>query len=470
MFKRVLLVNPNYKEKACAPLIFAGLGYIAESLKQNKIAYDFIDLNLGYPESVLFDKINSFKPDLIGVQIMSIKYLQTYEFLGKIKEKFPDIKIVAGGAHITTFRENALEECIHIDYGVIFEGEKTIVELCKKNDLENVKNLLIRKRGKIIYTGPRELEKNPDIISWPSYEKFELSKYPELLIPIVSSRGCPYRCKFCTIATCMGNHFRVRSAKNVAEELEYWYKKGVRKFNFADDNFTFYKKRVEELCDEIKKRKLEGIRIQCSNGVRADRVDHDLLKKMKETGFNQLFFGVESANNHVLKNMNKTETIETIEKAVKIACDLGYETGLFFIIGYPGETFEDFKNSVKFALKYPISYVFFYNIIPFPNTPLYDYLKENNLLLCDYKEYINNTSHYQNNSCFYTPEMSTKEREKAFLLGKQTTNEVIRRRIVRQYKNLGPIAKIGARIFINEKIKNLFLYNPFFKRILDRLK
>ena len=470
IFERVLIINPNYKEKACAPLIFAGLGYITEALKQNKIEYDFIDLNLGYSEKELFRKIDSFKPDLLGIQIMSIKYLQTYKLLDRIKQKFPNLSIVAGGAHVTTFQEKVLEECGSIDFGIVFEGEKAIVEICKNKNLDSVKGLIFRKNKEIVHTGEREPEMRLDGIMFPSLEKFELDKYPEKMIPVVSSRGCPYRCNFCTIATCMGKRFRIRSAKNVTDEIEYWYKKGIRKFNFVDDNFTFHRKRVEEFCDEIMKRELRGLKIQCSNGVRADKVDYDLLKKMKDAGFYQLFFGVESANNHILKNMNKTETIEIIDKTIKDACSLGYETGLFFVIGYPGETLNEFRNSLNFALKYPIAYVFFYNLIPFPNTPLYDYLKANNLLLYDYPEYLNKTSHYEGESCFYTPEMSTKDRQKAFLLGQQVTDEVIRRRIIRKYGYLGPIAKIGARIFLNKKIKDLFLYNRFFKKVLDHLK
>ncbi len=129
---------------------------------------------------------------------------------------------------------------------------------------------------------------------------------------------------------------RVRCAENVLDEIEYWYERGYRKFNFVDDNFTFYSDRVHEICDGIERRGLNNLKFTCTNGIRADRVDRQLLTRMKEVGFYYIAFGVEGGNEKILKSLKKGETMEPIKRAIKDVCDLGYEVMLFFLVGSPG--------------------------------------------------------------------------------------------------------------------------------------
>lgn len=157
---------------------------------------------------------------------------------------------------------------------------------------------------------------------------------------ILSSRGCPFSCIFCPVSLAIGKRLRVRSAGNVVDEVDYWFKikKGYRRFSILDDNFTFYKERTIAICDEIKKRGLKNIILRCGNGIRADKVDREVLEKMKEAGFTYVSYGVESGSERVLKILKKGETIEQIENAIKTSTELGFDVTLFFVIGAPYET------------------------------------------------------------------------------------------------------------------------------------
>jgi radical SAM superfamily enzyme YgiQ (UPF0313 family) len=171
-----------------------------------------------------------------------------------------------------------------------------------------------------------------------------------------------------------------------------------------------------EICDEIEKRKLKNLKIACGNGVRADKVNREILKRMREVGFYCIGFGVEASNNRILQNLKKGETIEQIERAISDACDLGYQVKLFFLLGSPGETEKDVWDSVRLALRYPIYYAYFNNLIPYPNTELYDWALENNYLLTNWDVYLNETAHKTSKGytlpLFETPELSLQRRKR----------------------------------------------------------
>ena len=148
----------------------------------------------------------------------------------------------------------------------------------------------------------------------------------------------------------------------------------------------------------------------CDNGVRADRVNHRLLKRMKEVGFRMLGFGIESASQKVLNNIKKSEKIEDMRRAVDTACKLGYKVELFFLIGSPGETWDDFTESVKFATEFPISIASFYQLLPYPGTELFDYVSKNHYLITTPDRYLNTGSQRKNTPFFRTPDFTYADR------------------------------------------------------------
>ncbi len=415
MVKKVLLVNADYPKSHYDFLsLHTGLGYISEFLEKSGIEYEIYNPALDGGYRALRKKILHFGPHLIGYSMMSLSYSHNYEIISKIKYEFPSIMIVAGGPHISTFKKDALMNCEAIDIGVMMEGEETLVEIARGKPLDEIAGIIYRdEKRKIIEAEPRALIEDLDRISFPKYRKFGIHNYPKI-IPIVTSRGCPYQCIFCPIASVMGARFRARGAPNVVDEIEFWHNKGFKDFSIADDVFNFKKERVYSICDEIEKRRLSGLRIRCSNGIRADRVDTRLLKRMKEVGFYYLAFGVESASNKVLQTLKKGERMERIEESVREACRLGFGVELFFLIGSPGETWTDVQESIRFALRYPIHKAQFYNLIPFPNTELYRWLEEKDYFLVPHPEHLNEIMHHVNRPIFTTPEMPLRERKKAF--------------------------------------------------------
>lgn len=412
----VLLIKPlYYGSHYDSRYLPTGLAYISEALSKSDIQNKIIDMGLGYYLADLNREIEVCKPRLIGISMMSFGYRHNYMMLESIKKMYPHIPIVVGGPHLSTLRAKVLEECKAIDFGITIEGEETIVELCQEDKpLAEIKGLYFRnEKGDIRYTGNRDFIKDIDHNGFPRYSKVQLDKYPRI-INIVTSRGCPYHCIYCPVNLAIGKKFRARSPKSVVDEFQYWYEKGYREFGIADDNFSLIRKRVLDICDEIESRGLTGLKISCGNGLRADKVDKELLARMKEVGFCYIAFGVEGGNNKVLEALQKSEKIETIEKAIKDACDLGYMVTLFFLLGSPGETKSDIRDSIRLATRYPVYDVRFYNLIPFPNTKLYEWVKSNNYFRKDPIQFISEASHWINDPIFETPELNINDRQKLY--------------------------------------------------------
>lgn len=467
-FKKILLIRPDYSrshyEYAGLP---TGLGYISEVLCKNGIENEIVDMSLGESESDLMGRIGSFKPDLIGISMMSFRYKDHYALADAIKNRFGNCAIVAGGPHISTFRERVLSECNSIDYGVTLEGEDTILELCRgeKKD-RDIRGLIRRDGNNVVYSGDREFRADLDNIDFPKYEFFNIDKYTKF-ISLVTSRGCPHSCIFCPVQLTIGRRLRVRSPVSVVDEIEYWHKKGLRVFNIVDDNFTFNKKRIMDICLEIEKRGLKDLTFSCRNGIRADTVDRDMLSAMKRAGFNYLAFGIESGSEKMLKILKKGETLSDMENAVKAACDLGYMVTLFFIVGLPYETEEDVAKSMDFAMKFPVFDVRFYNPIPFPGTELYSWIEKNGYFCTSEKDYLNNASHWINQPVFQTPELPVSTRRKLYRqLNKKIKKHTFKTKlsfsgeVEKLFSNLGIpgfMSRILARLYYTGLFQRLFI-------------
>ncbi|MFW9876981.1 MAG: B12-binding domain-containing radical SAM protein, partial [Candidatus Thorarchaeota archaeon] len=463
-FSKVLLVSPPSVSYLGGLRVPAGIGYIAQALYDESIEYAFIDMRIGNKFKHLKKKTQEFKPDLIGISMITQGYKHTYKIISDLKKIFPKINIVVGGHHVTILKEEVLKECMDIDFGVVGEGEKTIIELCKDQlPIEEIKGLILRKGDQVIYTGDREIVKNLDKYAFPKYKNFNMKEYSKQ-IPISSSRGCVGQCTFCPNKV-IGRRYREKSVKYFVDEIEYWYRNGYHQFAIDDDNFTLNNKRMYRICDEIEKRNLKNLFIRCSNGIRADRVDKKLLARMKEIGIFEVAFGVDGGNNKVLSQLKKGETIEQIEQAIKDACDLGMDVKAFIIIGTPHETKADIEDSFKLAKKYPIAKLNLNNAIPYPGTEMYDYIKENDLFLIPPEEYLNFVAEDIAVPVFETPELPKEEREKILKRAHKIENEVMKAAAYRMYKHY-PIFGILVKYFFNETVfEKLFFNNLLFRNL-----
>jgi radical SAM superfamily enzyme YgiQ (UPF0313 family) len=455
-YSKVFLIKPGYKgsyyKYRDLPI---GLGYISEALNRNGIDNCCYDLHLNSKLSRLIRAIGDFKPDLIGLSLMSFGFKDHYKLIERIKKNFPQVPIVIGGPHATTFREKVLTKCQAADYVITLEGEETIVELCKSpENISKIKGLIYRdEKNNLCYSGDREPLEDLDRVGFPKYSHFDISKYD--CVTILTSRGCPCQCIYCPVPSTSGKKWRKRNFHSVIEELKYWYNQGLTTVYIVDDNFTLDYERVIAICDEIARQNLKGLRIGLPNGIRADRVDRNLLIKMKKAGFYHLAFGVEAGNNKVLAGLKKGEKIEQIEQSIKEACELGYEVRLTFLLGSPAETEDDIQDSVKLATKYPVHSATFYNILPFPNTELYSVLDKCGTWLKDKEEHLNDSSHWVYSPIFETPELSKADRIRLL----KWTNKII-------FKHISKIRLQKLTASLVNKYKMGISYAKFISRII----
>ncbi|MFC1804916.1 B12-binding domain-containing radical SAM protein [Candidatus Omnitrophota bacterium] len=468
-FSRVLLISPSYGYYD--PFLPIGLAYIAQSLSDAGIAYQVLDMSLGYKRHDIKSTLKRYKPDLVGISLQTLGHKKRYQLINYIKKCCPSVKIVAGGPHLSTLKKRVLEECQDIDYGIVMYGEQPITELCRGRPLEEIKGLIYRDNNKIILNieGIYQIQNH----SFPKYDGFELSKYlfaADVPIPIVSSRGCPFQCTFCISRIAFGSRFYARSAEDVADEIEYWHKRGRSIFCFLDDNFTLDAERVYLICAEFQKRGLDKLEFRITNGVRADRVDRKLLVRMKEAGFKALSFGVESGSDKILRVLKKQETVLQIESAIKDACELGYQVTLYFLIGSPYETWEDLNASFRLALRYPIYQVRMYNIIPIPNTELFDWIKENNLFVVPPERYLNFSSNEDRRIVFETPELPLKQRRKALGYAYVVSKKVAQRYYRRILGRYGLFGELVSFLAATNLVRRKLVYIPFIKIAIRKAK
>lgn len=470
-FHRVLLVSPPAESRYGGLRIPSGVGYIAQALYDRGIEYDYVDMRIGYSYNDLVKKAARFRPDLIGFSACSLGYRNTYRIIESLKRRVPGAAVVVGGHHMTILKRRVMEECGAVDFGVVSDGERTIVELCEGVPTESIRGLLYRREAatepdRIAYTGDRA-PVALDEIAFPKYIGFRMGDYSRQM-PVVSSRGCVHHCTFCPNKL-IGGVYRVRGVDHFVDEIEFWHEKGIRQFAVDDDNFTLMKERVYAICDEIERRGLSGLFIRCSNGLRADRVDRPLLERMKEIGVKEVGFGVDGGNNRMLRHLKKGESIETIENAISTACALGLDVRVFFMIGTPLETGEDIEDSIRLARKYPVVKANLNNPIPYPGTEMFDYLEKNKLFTVPPEEYLNSVAENEGVPVFATPELSAAERVEILKRCRKVETEITGKAIIRLFGNFAFIRFVLTYAMINY-FEKLFFNNLAFRRFFERLR
>jgi anaerobic magnesium-protoporphyrin IX monomethyl ester cyclase len=295
--------------------------------------------------------------------------------------------LVAGGSLPTSNPEEYLSS---FDVVAVGEGEETMFEIVRGfengGDTSEVRGLVYRdaRTGHVVRTPARPFIKNLDSIPFPSRDFFDNQSYKHYYrnsfgyttTSVITSRGCPFRCDFCSRPV-FGNDLRSRSAGNIADEVEEVQNLGYDRIWFADDCFTLNRRRLMALCDELAKRK---IRIGWECLSRVDTVDQEIVQKMKKAGCIRMFFGIESGNDSVLRLMRKEITVKQASDAVRATKNAGVQVGAFFILGYPGENERTVLDTISFASSLPLDYLSFTLPYPIPGTPLFERVKNQMLM------------------------------------------------------------------------------------------
>jgi anaerobic magnesium-protoporphyrin IX monomethyl ester cyclase len=356
----ILLLHPAEYGKTTGGMPPLGMASIASFLQSKNISTTLVDLQVS--DRSVEQLLQQHSPHVVGIGGTSHTRFVSYSIARQVKKYDSAIRVVYGGPHATFTAENTLKCIPEIDYIVRGEGESTTYSLAVqllsgKPEIENIPGISCWHGDAIVHHRDAERIKNLDLLPFPYRDHDTLQKYDLLLdfvnIPaasIISSRGCPINCSFCSASAMFGTQLTLRSAKNVVDEIEILlHEYGYQGIKFFDSTLTLHKNHVEAICAEILKRKL-AFPWECE--IRVNGVSFDLLQTMKNAGCYYVDFGIESASPRMLSDMHKGITIEQAERVLRWTKDIGLYTKVFFTFGHIGESYEDAMKTVEFMERY----------------------------------------------------------------------------------------------------------------------
>ncbi|MBI4295770.1 MAG: B12-binding domain-containing radical SAM protein [Chloroflexi bacterium] len=369
----VLLIYPyfhNPRKKTIFRFPPLGIGYVAAALRRAGHEVRLLDCTF-MERNLALHAARRAGADIIGISSMMTLREESLNFARGLRNHCG--LLVAGGPLPSSSPDAFIQD---FDVVVRGEGEQAMLEITNAyehgSDFSSIPGIVYRSGGA---TAPRPLTRHLDAIPFPArdllpnkdYIDFYRKRFGNATTSVITTRGCPFSCEFCSNAI-FSSSFRERSPANVLDEVEQALSLGYDRIHFADDVFTLRKERVLEVCLEIEARKLK-FTWECLG--RVDSIDPDLAGAMKKAGCDRIFFGIESGNDSVLKLMNKNITVAKARTAVTAAHNAGIRVGAFFILCYPGETTDTVLKTLRFATSLPLDYLSFTVPYPLPGTALY---------------------------------------------------------------------------------------------------
>jgi len=330
----------------------------------------------------LVDQVRSTRPDYLGITATTSSFLDGVRIARMAKEVHPAIKVVFGGAHLSAMGERALVDFPVIDYGVLGEGEETLLALMESGGegLAAIPGLLYREHGAVVSTGFRKKAEliDLDTLPFPAYHKLAgfpgayklpIFNYPKApATTVVSSRGCPYQCTYCD-RTVFQRSYRFNSPEYMFAQVEHLHREyGVRHINFYDDLFTLHKERVVAFCERMIR---SGLHVSFNCAARAEHVDLELLRLMKRAGCWMMSLGIETGDPELLQRHRSNSDVEMIRATVETIRQAGIRTKGLFIVGLPGESEASLDKSIAYALDLPLDDLNVAKFTPFMGSPAY---------------------------------------------------------------------------------------------------
>jgi anaerobic magnesium-protoporphyrin IX monomethyl ester cyclase len=364
---------------------------------------------VGLSAQTIADRLQQWNPDVVVIEIPFSGWSKTaFEVATTAKKVNKNISVALFGQHPSARPEACLANR-DIDFVVVGEPENTLWDLVEalsagRSHFMQIDGLGFRVDGNIVLTNKRATIEDLDMLPFPARHLLPMEAYNETVkqLPlrgeirkpwtiIITSRGCPYNCVFCSSCIVWGKKWRPRSPKNVVDELEEVVKKfGVKQIDFSDDNMTLDKKRMADICDLIVERDIK-VEWFTPNGIRADTLDEPLLRKMKAAGCKKIRIAPESGVQRVVNDIiGKNQDLKAVENAVLATKKVGVGVGCFFVIGLIGETKADIEQTIQFAYKLRRlgADTFIFSIaMPLYGTAFYEQAKEKGFLrdgFCDY--------------------------------------------------------------------------------------
>ena len=366
-----------------------GLAYVAASLREaghEPVVLDAEAMGWGSAEAAARIPADA---GWIGFTSTTTAWPVVREAAAEVRRRFPDTPMIVGGPQVTAFPEETLAASV-FDAGVMGDGERTAVAICERlaagRDLAGLPGCVARSNGSIRAALPIPWVEDLDSLPLPALDLLPMDRYRSVLVDepfvtMIASRGCPYRCDFCS-QIYDGDALRPRSPEAVVDEMARAVDRfGAREIVLFDETFGARRKAALRVCELIRER---GLRVRWNARTRIDLVDRELLAAMRAAGCHTLHLGIESGTDRVLKLMNKRITTAQVRDAVRLARDLGFRTHGYFMIGYPGETRAEIDATLRFSRGLGLDWASYTITLPHPRTPLGDRALRDGVLRPDY--------------------------------------------------------------------------------------
>lgn len=356
-----------------------GIAYLTAALQRMGHGVTVLDLNNeSIREKDILASLQPGQADLVGLSVKTATMGNARRLGALIKSRYPSLPLVVGGPHASVAAAEIAEEP-WADYLLLGEGELALAELVYRvtegMTTDGVKGVVsCRTDRPSLFSAPARVSCLDDL-DYPDFSVFGSGVLEAVRqsYPIITSRGCPYQCTYCSVRKISGSTVRYRSPESIADELSRAQQVyDIRGFEVVDDSFNVDMKRSKDICRLLIERGLI-MPWSCPNGIRADRIDAELADLMVRSGCLSVMVGIESADRDVLEAVKKGESIEAIEKGICVLKEAGLGVGGFFIIGLPGDSYPAQLRSVDFALKHGIS-AHFNMLVPYPGTEVYDWV------------------------------------------------------------------------------------------------
>ena len=385
---RILLVRNKSHELGNVAVSYPlGVMYLAASLTQAGHQVDILDMNVKVcNETVVLQRIHAFKPQWIGFSTLSTAFHSFERIASAIRKIQPALPLVMGGPHPTQYQQEALSSPL-VDITCVGEGEETVKELAEHfsqaRPLASIKGIGYKRDGRCLFTEYRPFNNTLDALPFPTrtglafraYQK--MRRFPHVrrgpYMSVFTSRGCPFRCKFCY--NNFGKTYRARSVANVLDELEDIHDTyGIQDIEVVDDIFNFDKQRTWNIFQGILERNL-NLRIFFPNGLRADKLDEELIALMKEAGVYFTALALETGSQRLQKLMRKGVHLDKFLHVASLLDRYGIVTKGNIMLGFPTETEEEMRLSIRMAAESRLHLAAFFIVTPFKGSELYEEVK-----------------------------------------------------------------------------------------------
>ncbi|MDD5196384.1 MAG: radical SAM protein [Candidatus Omnitrophica bacterium] len=375
----VILINPPFGFSSNPELTVSyplGLMYIASLLEKKGVKVKIIDFINNRDTRFIENTIKNNKADIFGISVLTSNRYEAFKIVKIIRKLHKQSKVVLGGTHATLLYQQILE---NTDIDAIFLGESELsfleysMAFGQNGDVSHIPGIAFKKASGEIIANPIKWVEDIDTIPLPAFHLVDLDNYKnkrnEIDFHMLTSRGCPFFCNFCSLPAIHNGRYRLHSVARVLEELELvsGFKKNCRVM-LHDDFLSAADKRMRELCEGIIKK---GIKLKWSIRSRVDTVDLDTLKLMRSSGCEEIFYGIESGSRAILQSMNKRFNIEDAKNAFSLTKKSGIKAICYIIVGYPGENHGTVKDTQKLLFSLAPDKIYFSLAGIFPGTTLY---------------------------------------------------------------------------------------------------